>query len=499
MKKYNFLVLLLTFIVLATSCNKDDSIYLQNSENNRVTLSANMENEVVPFLKSSTQSRASGNLQVSGYSLRYILEVWDENAAVAYREEKLVADASQTVTFDFNLPDAGDYDALLWADYVTEGTTETDGHYSDLYYTTNDAIDGLKAISIIGSAYAINTASRDAFFGKSSFTKVDGTPGDAGNITLKRPFGRINIIEKNATLLAELTSMDLTYDVPSGFNVFDGTINGSYSVFVSDIASFPTAAIENANLFFDYILAPATGQELLEEIRIDYTLTTTAGTFTIPANMPVERNKRTNISGSILNDPSITGLSVEIDDVWFDIDYELSATATVGSYYYEGGLFSESYNPSLTCLGIVFEVDATGKHGKIISLDQGDNLEWYRLSGVTTDATSNDNGAENTAIINSLSDWRYYYAFEWCINKGSGWYLPARDELEALKTAWNTDFDAFNAKLTYAGGTIISLDGRYWSSTERTFNTAYYLDYSYGILNAMKIVDGFSARAMMTF
>ena len=321
MKKCNFLVMLLVLAGLVTSCSQDDSIDSQNSENNRVTISANLGDEVETLLKSGPQTRATGDLQVSGYSLRYILEVWDESDAVAYREEKLITDASQAVTFDFHLSTAGDYTALLWADYVLSGATANgEGHYSDLYYTTNANI-GLKRISIISSAYAVNTPSRDAFFGKSLFTKTDGVAGDAGTVIMRRPFGRINIIEKNEAMLPDLMFINnLSYDVPSSFNVLDGSVSDTYSVFLFSITSFPEGTTEKANLFYDYIFAPDNGQQLLSEIEMDYTLSGAFGNFTIPSNMPVERNKRTNISGNILIDPNITGLSVEVVDEWTDPD-----------------------------------------------------------------------------------------------------------------------------------------------------------------------------------
>lgn len=53
----------------------------------------------------------------------------------------------------------------------------------------------------------------------------------------------------------ELTSMDISYDVPSTFDVLDGrTVSGTHSVSVSGITVFPAATTEKANLFFDYIL-----------------------------------------------------------------------------------------------------------------------------------------------------------------------------------------------------------------------------------------------------
>ncbi len=334
MKKYHSLLFLLALIGLAIACSKNDTLDGQNSKNNRVVFSARIGDGLQ--LRSGAQTRASGNLQLPGYALRYILEVWNESDAVAHREEKLVTDAAQTVVFEFGLEEAGDYNALLWADYIPAGAAATNGHYPDLYYKT-DAATGLKAISIIGTAYAVNTPSRDAFFGNSSFTKDGVSETDAGNVTLTRPFGRINIIENSATLLAELTNLELAYTVPSDFNAADGSVSGTYNVALNGITSFPQAATEKANLFYDYILAPAIGQHLLGELQINYTLEsaiteTVHAAFTIPSNMPVERNKRTNISGSILNNPELTSLSVAISDAWTepDTDEEIDPNAWDG-------------------------------------------------------------------------------------------------------------------------------------------------------------------------
>lgn len=320
MKKFNFLFMLLAFIGLATSCSQDDSIDLQNSENNRVIISANLEDEVEAQLKSGLETRASGDLQVSGFSLRYILEVLDESDIVTHREEKLVTDASNAVSFEFSVPNAGRYTALMWADYVLAGSNAASGHYPDLYYKTNNLI-GLREISIIGSNYAVNTASRDAFFGISEFEKLAGIQGDAGRVILQRPFGRINVIEKNTGILQELISMDLTYNVPSVFNALDGSVtNDRYFVSLSNINTFPDGSSEKANLFYDYIFVSSINQHTMPEININYTLTGGADQNTIPPNIPVFRNKRTNISGNILKDSNAIPLLVEIDDNWLSGD-----------------------------------------------------------------------------------------------------------------------------------------------------------------------------------
>ena len=123
--------------------------------------------------------------------------------------------------------------------------------------------------------------------------------------------------------------------------------------------------------------------------------------------------------------------------------------------------------------GVVFWVDKTGKHGKIVSLDQAylmwcdrDEYEKY-LSGIATDKSD---GMRNLQSIMKISDWRNKYpAFAWCADHGSGWYLPAVDELKELLL--NDDVrDKVNSALTKKGISVM-LPGignfvLYWSSTE---------------------------------
>ena len=124
-------------------------------------------------------------------------------------------------------------------------------------------------------------------------------------------------------------------------------------------------------------------------------------------------------------------------------------------------------------LGVVFWVDKTGKHGKIVSLDQKE-LQWCtadeykkKLTGIATDESD---GMRNLQSIMKISDWRNKYpAFAWCADHGSGWYLPAIDELNELLL--NDDVrDKVNSALTKKGISVM-LPGignfvLYWSSTE---------------------------------
>ena len=138
-------------------------------------------------------------------------------------------------------------------------------------------------------------------------------------------------------------------------------------------------------------------------------------------------------------------------------------TYKVGDYYDDGKK-----------QGVVFEVSADGKHGKIISLTEYRSLSWSSDSGERKRFIGADdkmNGANNMAKIKSIAGWREKYpAFAWCADLGEGWYLPAIDELKQF--AHNDEIhDAVNRTLA-TRGTKLAEGGTtwwYWSSTERNY------------------------------
>ena len=123
--------------------------------------------------------------------------------------------------------------------------------------------------------------------------------------------------------------------------------------------------------------------------------------------------------------------------------------------------------------GVVFYVDASGRYGKIVSMTQSsEELQWStngeqnRLIG----ASSETDGAANMRAVQQCPNWRTNYpAFAWCAQLGSGWYLPAIEELK-LFTLNDSVHDAVNRTLATKGGTKLYNSGDlgkwYWSSTE---------------------------------
>lgn len=140
-----------------------------------------------------------------------------------------------------------------------------------------------------------------------------------------------------------------------------------------------------------------------------------------------------------------------------------SKTYKVGDYYNDG-----------TKEGVVFWVDDTGRHGKIVSMHQpSEPLPWTSSLSEKKQrigASSETDGVANLRVIQQRPNWRENYpVFAWCAELGESWYLPAIEELKLFVTKGRV-YDAVNSTLCDKGGTSLNPKRRvlpcYWSSTE---------------------------------
>lgn len=351
MKKHNLYFLLTVLLAgLFASCSQEDMDGPQTNEPTSVTLSANVDGGI--------HTRADGKVTIPyfAFKLRYILEVWTTgaNPELIYREEKTNS-TGEGEDFTFTLVDNGDYKALLWADFV-KGSGETTvtysggsyTHYEDQYYTT---IPDLKTVTISRLALdGENTSfgtitprtSLDAFYACHTISKKDGAYAEP--VVLTRPFGQINISEKDADALANVYRVKFAYNVPAGFNVESGepTQTTVQTKTIQELNAQLGTGDFTANLYYDYVFTPATGQTTLGEMTVTFPQRPESNIviadYKIPANMPVVRNKRTNISGhivSVSDKPSNDAkLSVTVSDDWEETtagDYDVDALVWDGT------------------------------------------------------------------------------------------------------------------------------------------------------------------------
>ena len=155
--------------------------------------------------------------------------------------------------------------------------------------------------------------------------------------------------------------------------------------------------------------------------------------------------------------------------------------------------------------GVVFWVDETGRHGKIVSLDQVEK-QWCsnaeckkRLTGIASDKYD---GMRNLQSIQKISDWRNKYpAFAWCADHGDGWYLPAIKELELLLLNEEVH-DAVNNQIAREGMAKLFSKGEYeayWSSTEPRGWCAWCVYMSGGYSNNFTRGINYYVRAVSAF
>jgi hypothetical protein len=126
--------------------------------------------------------------------------------------------------------------------------------------------------------------------------------------------------------------------------------------------------------------------------------------------------------------------------------------------------------------GIIVSVTNDGHHGIIINLEEHETQwcsdeEAERTKGVSTRATSTDNGLQNTLQVMNIVHWQTnYLAFKDVVIRRDNiiWYLPSINELSLL-TDKNT-VDAVNSGLVSRGAKPIFVSGQmkkaFWSSTE---------------------------------
>lgn len=153
------------------------------------------------------------------------------------------------------------------------------------------------------------------------------------------------------------------------------------------------------------------------------------------------------------------------------VSQSADTTYKVGDFYYQNGL-----------KGIVVLVDASGKHGTIMSLT-GTNAKWCEDKSLffETNAYYEDDGKKNMDIIstyvkeNGLS-MSVFPLFAWAKQLGDGWYIASKNEALAIWKSINggssrynrSQFRDFDKKQRGYGGDNL-VDTRFYIGTKQPF------------------------------
>ena len=222
-------------------------------------------------------------------------------------------------TLSLKLAKGKTYDFLFWADAYGKNDAEENPYTVDF---------GTQTLTVDYSDAKSNDEARDAFFGTE---KVAVKGAVSKNITLKRPFAQLNIgtndmEEAKASLNTEaLKSSVKVSGIFSSMNLMTGIPDPNTSTVVTfGLNAIPKEKFTVGDRTFDYLALNyllVSDQKGLVNCEFTYTDGPTTDTRTID-NVPVQRNYRTNIFGSLLTGSVDFDITIEPDFETPDNNYQ---------------------------------------------------------------------------------------------------------------------------------------------------------------------------------
>ncbi len=228
-----------------------------------------------------------------------------------------------------------------------------------------------------------------------------------------------------------------------------------------------------------------------------YTITGTSQLMSVPYALHAKTAE--SITGGVAETDPVFGASIAngitaIDtSSWnnhtVDTDTHIDA-AGITALGFVAGFTDNFYLGQDTLGGIVYYIykDATGtQHGLLAN--KNESTAAWQASATSTNANRTEDGAFNTALMTSSA------AATYVTGLGTGWYLPAIDELALL---YYNRFTT-NKALRTGGFTLLSGSTYYWSSNEFGISHALYFQFNAGSARSSPKNATFSVRAVKAF
>ena len=328
-----------------TACQKDEGLVSGGATSQTITVT----------IPQGMQTRATAADFGNGAKVdRCLLQIYRSGTTPAkYGEQQSATvqkgtDGKLTATFNLRLVAQQTYDFVFWADCSTGD-----------HYNTDD----LTNITVKGN-YAGNNDEFDAFTGALLDYQVKGAFSE--NITLRRPFGQLNVktLDMTAIPATDLkpTKVKVAFTaVPTSFDARKGEVGAATDAveYTADVLS------ADGDLTVDYIWAP------VEEATLaDFSMTFLNGTIEISTNsdfknIPIRRNYRTMVSGNLLTKQGT--FNVTIDPEFYQPDITVVTTAEeLHTAFANGGSVTLSEDvtvekPLVVETGKTVEIDLNGK------------------------------------------------------------------------------------------------------------------------------------------
>lgn len=231
------------------------------------------------------------------YELRYVLEIYENNARLGGQQIQYSADSS--VVFAVKLPPLRNYRFVAWADVVEKRTDEIPAP-ANIYYDTSN----LSEVSEVSEAAWANSDLRDAF---ADFEDVDNfSSSSVVNLKLVRPFAKLRIVDNNGVTRSDVEKISVSYSPVNVNGVSYSKYNAMRDEFISDAVATPITrtcdvsanGADGVTLFTDFIFVPESTQFNVE-VRLYGAGDALLGTKNF-GSVAVNRNTLTTIKGDII-------------------------------------------------------------------------------------------------------------------------------------------------------------------------------------------------------
>ena len=171
-----------------------------------------------------------------------------------------------------------------------------------------DVNDELTLVTRKSGDVTCNSDAYDAFYASVPF--VHGTDMVTA-IVAKRPFAQLNLITQDLDPAAQPTEISLTYASPQSFNPLTATVGTEMTsvTYKADRPYYSSTEGTEHTLAMNYVFAAAETQTILPTVK----LTALKGSTTVEtqiANVPVQQNYRTNITGKLLTTSGTTSVNL---------------------------------------------------------------------------------------------------------------------------------------------------------------------------------------------
>lgn len=485
------------------SCSQEDLNGGAQQVGQPVTVTVKLPDDAIDKVASRYIPEASDGQ----HQLRCILLVTNSDNSTI-RIEKVAKEANgDTFSYTFTPQDAADYKCAFWADFIDANAAVTgegnDKKYADLYYNTQNLPSVSYATEALNDGSLFNNDDCDAYCG------IIPT-GGALSVELKRPFAKVSFVDKGTTASTTTEKISISgYGVYGGFNIeTNEVVEGESVISATDIDPVKTDNV----FFYNYLFVG--NKNALPDADKEFSLAVGSTTKTISTeNITLTSN--TEVNGNF-DWESASGSDKITVTVGFNGDWIDPNAPKVGDYYYSDGTYSSTLDGQKTVIGVVFAVPGDGSaiegdvitnydgvtftdseiHGWVVGLkDASTSVRWVAsadggdldgegpqiegINGVGTEETDIKGFANSTAWEgNTLSNGAVYAALNTldsysltAPSNTSGWYIPARGQLNILSGIYLQ----INDKLTAADGDTFaegtSGNNYHWTSTAAVVNT----------------------------